>query len=61
MKKLAGLFLLCFNVNSLIDFRMFTTKSIYYLYLVFSLTLLFPYASITGKVTDINSAEWWLC
>ena len=57
MKKLAGLFLLCFNVNNLIDFRMFTAKSIYYLYIVFSFTLLFPYASITGKVTDINSAE----
>ena len=57
MKKLAGLFLLCFNVNSLIDFRMFTTKSIYYLYFVFSLTLLFPYATITGKVTDINTEE----
>ena len=57
MKKLAGLFLLCFNVNSLIDFRMFSTKSIYYLYFVFSFALLFPYATITGKVTDINTEE----
>ena len=57
MKKLAGLFLLCFNVNSLIDFGVITTKSIYYLYFVFSLTLLYPYASITGKVTDINTEE----
>ena len=54
---LMGLFLLCFIGNNLIDFTMLKSKRLYYIYILLSFNLLYSYATITGKVIDLDSNE----
>ena len=44
-------------LKKFIDFAMLLEKKLYFIYLLLSLTLLFPNATITGKINDLDSKE----